>query len=130
MCLLLQKLGGSTAYEQAAPCTSHHAVTEMHAALAAVCGKRIIQRIKDSPFVGLVVDESLDIAVQKKLVLYCKIAYMGEARVEFGANIEVRDGKAESILEAITSFLTENEINIDKISGLGTDKRDGRLTVW
>ena len=35
-----------------------------------VCKEDALKRIKDRPFVGLMLDERLDIAVQKKLVLF------------------------------------------------------------
>ena len=114
-------LSGSTAYEKASPYTGHTKVAEMQEALATVCRERILNRIKDSPFIGLMLDESLDIAVQKKLVLYCKTVHGGEAKVEFGANVEVVDGKAETIMHAVTTFLTNNDIDMNKTSGLGTD---------
>ena len=114
-------VSGSPAYDKADPYINHVAVTEMQEAITVVCKDRIMRRIKDSPFIGIMVDESLDVAVQKKLVLYCRIAHVGEAKIEFGANIEVRDGKAETITQAITTFLDDNQIDINKVSGLGTD---------
>ena len=118
---MLQKLGGSTAYANASPYTDKNIVSEMQGDLAAVWRERTLARIKNSPFIGLMVDESIDIAVQKKLVLYCKIVHLGEAKIEFGANEEVKDGKANTIVTAILEFLQENDLEMRVVTGLGTD---------
>ena len=67
------------------------------------------------------VDESIDVAVQKKLLLYCRIIENGEAKGVFGTNVEVPNGKAETVTEAIMTFLDERGICIEKVVGLGTD---------
>ena len=119
--VVFQKLGGSNAYETASPYTGHRIVEEMQSDLAAVCRQKTFERIKQSPFLGIMVDESLDIAVQKKLVIYCKIAHLGEAKVEFGVNVEVENGTALTVRNAIMTFLEENDLNVHKVTGLGTD---------
>ena len=61
---------------------------ELQNFIAEVC-KDALKRIRSSPFVGLMLDESLDIAIQKMLVLFFKVLVMGKAKIEFAANIEV-----------------------------------------
>ena len=51
-------------------------------------------------------DESLDIAVQKKLVLFFKILVEEKSKIEFAANVEVKDGKAETISAAVMKYST------------------------
>lgn len=80
-----------------------------------------LQRIKGSCFVGLMWDESLNRAVQKKLVLFFKILVLEKAKIEFAANIEVKDGKAETIHSTVLNYLFSNNIPVKKLSGLGTD---------
>lgn len=80
-----------------------------------------MKRIKSSPYVGLMLDESLDIAVQKKLVLFFKILVEGKATVEFAANLEVKDGKAETIYTAVVNYLDSINVPVKRLSGLGTD---------
>jgi len=46
---------------------------ELQTCIAKVCKEDAVKRIQKSPYVGLMLDESLDIAVQKKLVLFFKI---------------------------------------------------------
>ena len=58
-------------------------------------------RESHSPLVDLKLDERLDIAVQKKLVLFFKILVLRKAKIEFAANVEVKDGKAETIYSAV-----------------------------
>ena len=86
-----------------------------------VCIEDALKRIKHSPLVDLRLDESLDIAVQKKLVLFFKILVLRKAKNEFAANFEFKDGKAETIYSAVLNNLNSNNIPVKKLSGLGTD---------
>ena len=74
------------------------------------------------------VDESLHISVQNKLVLYCRIAHVVCVCVCGGGG--GKNGvwskhwgqeKAGTVLEAIISSLDENHTDINRVSGLGTD---------
>jgi len=66
-------------------------------------------------------DESLDIAVQNELVLFFKILVEGKSKIKFAANVEVKDGKAETIYAAILKYLEESNIPVKKLLGFGTD---------
>ena len=74
---------------------------ELQHCISEVCIEDALKRIKHSPLVDLRLDESLDIAVQKKLVLFFKILVLRKAKIEFAANVEVKDGKAETIYSAV-----------------------------
>ena len=80
-----------------------------------------MKRFQKSPYVGLMLDESLDIAIQKKLVLFFKILVEGKAKIEFAAIVELKDGKAETIYAAVLKHLEDSNVPVKKLSGLGTD---------
>ena len=94
---------------------------ELQHCISEVCIEDALKRIKHSPLVDLRLDESLDIAVQKKLVLFFKILVLRKAKIEFAANFEFKDGKAETIYSAVLNYLNSNNIPVKKLSGLGTD---------
>ena len=54
---------------------------ELQHCISEVCIEDALKRIKHSPLVDLRLDESLDIAVQKKLVLFFKILVLGKPRL-------------------------------------------------
>ena len=66
-------------------------------------------------------DESIDIAVLKKLVIYVKVVKDGKSQVYFATNVTVPDGKAETIVNAITEWLASERIAIQKVLGFGSD---------
>ena len=80
-----------------------------------------VVRIRNSPYIGVMVDESLDIATTKKLVTFCKIVNNNELKIEFCANIEVINGTAETIYNAIMEWLESIGVNIAQVSGFGSD---------
>ncbi|XP_025083396.1 LOW QUALITY PROTEIN: uncharacterized protein LOC112557626 [Pomacea canaliculata] len=66
-------------------------------------------------------DESLDVAVQKKLVIFCRVIDEEVGQTEFAANIEVKDGKADTIMDTIMDFLHDVDVPLERVSGIGTD---------
>ena len=43
-------------------------------------------------------DESMILQQIKKLIMFCKIVYDNQLRIEFCANISIQDNKAETVL--------------------------------
>lgn len=123
----LQLSNGATAFHSesgSAKCgiyTSHHAVSDMQKALASIAKENVIAAAQSSPFIGLMFDESLDVAINKKLVMYCKVLHHGTVKISFCGNVVVQDGKAETIFDTVSNFLNDNNIPMCKVSGLGTD---------
>ncbi|PVD24738.1 hypothetical protein C0Q70_15223 [Pomacea canaliculata] len=99
--------------------TDHNKAAELQASLGNVCRQQIFARIKES--IGIMLDESLDVAVQKKLVIFCRVIDEGVGQTEFAANIEVKDGKADTITQAIMDFLHDVDVPLERVSGIGTD---------
>lgn len=100
---------------------SYEPVAEMIKCIADSVDDNMKDDISKSKYIGLMTDESIDIAVLKKMVLYIKIVKNGEAKVFFVANVTVPDGKAETIFQAILEWLESNNIDVDKVMALGSD---------
>ena len=101
--------------------TNHQAPATFQKYIAEVLKESALVRIRDSPFIGIMTDESLDIATNKKLILFCRIIHKGELRVEFCANISIADGKAETLYNCILDWLQNVGLGINKVSGFGSD---------
>ena len=100
---------------------SNHGFIEMQNCMAEVCKEQLKVVIQGSPYIGLMLDESCDIAVTKKLVIFCKVLVSGDIKTVFSANVDVLDGKSETIYNALVNFLQEVGVNFGQISGIGTD---------
>ena len=57
----------------------------------------------------------------KRLVLYARVLVNGEVVTRFLDNLIVKDGKAETIYEAITAYLSEKSVSVSKVIGFGSD---------
>ena len=71
--------------------------------------------------VSLMLDESLDIAIQKKLVLFFKKLVEGKSKVELAANAKVKGGNTETINAGVLKYFKESNVPVKKHSGLGTE---------
>jgi hypothetical protein len=100
---------------------SHDAVKEMVISLSSSLTNKIKSDIENSQFIGIITDESCDIAIFKKLIIYVQTVVQGKVKVSFAANINVQDGKAETIHTAIIQWMASWNIPANKIMGLATD---------
>lgn len=66
-------------------------------------------------------DESLDIAIQKRLVVVFRLVIDGKPVVHFGGNVEVQNGKAATIVTAVRKLFEDLNVPVGKVVGLGTD---------
>lgn len=97
-------------------------VSEMTAALAQAVEQNMFKELKSSPFFGLICDESSDVSNYKKLILY--LTYINESgigKTSFIDIIDIKDGKAETILDSTKTVLQNLDIDLGKVVGLGTD---------
>ena len=116
--MMLQKRNGapiSSFYK------SHEAYEEMLASLSKTVETTLDHVLKNATFIGILSDESIDIAVFKKMALLLCAVVDGKLQVFFAANITVPDGKADTIRAAIFDHLEGAGIPRWKIFGLGSD---------
>ena len=99
-------------------------VTEFEQCIESVIEKDILGRIRASPFLGIMLDETCDISVQKKLAIYVKFIENGTTTVAFLGNNQITDCTAAGIESSLVDFLVSKGIcteNFEKVFGLGTD---------
>lgn len=118
----LQKLNGvptETYYSKPA------IVTEMECAITHVIEDQLFKNIKSSPYIGVMLDETCDISIDKKLVDYIRYIKSGKSQVAYVGNEKISDCTAEGIKTALTSFLRNKGLMTDddlsKVMGLRTD---------
>ncbi|RXM36252.1 Zinc finger protein 862 [Acipenser ruthenus] len=92
----------------------------MQHALVECAREEIIQEVSASPFVGILVDETVNVNIKKKFIF---IRYMkdGKAASQLIGNFDVPDGTAETITNKITCVLQQRNIPIAKVVGFGSD---------
>jgi hypothetical protein len=85
----------------------------------------IVESLKESiarsPFVGIYADESTDISVYKRLIIYIKLIQDGKTCTHFAKNIDVSDGTAATITAELKKYLEEVDVTSSKLAGFGSD---------
>ncbi|KAG1653606.1 Transmembrane protein C17orf113 [Nymphon striatum] len=107
----------------------HEVVEEMQECIYTVLDDDMTDAINTSPYYGVMLDETCDVTIEKKLAIY--IRYLnpttGQVHVSFAGNEHITDCTALGIENALIEFLhrkgilNENNDNISKCMGLGTD---------
>ena len=93
----------------------------MEQALGKAADDELKELLQNTSFIGLMVDESVDIAVNKNLIIYIKLLIDGELKIVFGDIVKVGDGKSQTILQAIVKFMKDRGIEFSKLVGFASD---------
>ena len=102
--------------------SSHHeTMTDFIKCISSSLDSDMKQKIEKSSFIGLMTDESVDIAILKKLVIYIQFIFEGKSKVCFASMVDVPDGKAATISAALFNFLQQNNIPTSKLLGFASD---------
>lgn len=88
-------------------------------------GRQIWEELREeilaSSFYSVMVDETTDISTTLEFVIYFRYLQNGKSKTVFGGVINISDGKADTIMAAITDFLLEKEIPIGNMVAFGSD---------
>lgn len=101
--------------------THHDTVSQMEEAIAMTIKSDIDDRIASSRYVGLVVDETTNITVEKMLIIYLTLQRKGEPETVFIGNHVINSGTAECIIEKIKDVLSGRGVVMARVVGLGSD---------
>ncbi len=103
--------------------TSESAAWDLVKAEAAVIAATIKKKIKDSPFISILADESTDISVEKKLAICVNVIdpLTFQQSTHFAANRDLQNGSGQSIASEIISQVQEWGIPMSQVIGFGTD---------
>ncbi|XP_076463272.1 uncharacterized protein C17orf113-like [Babylonia areolata] len=118
--LELQKANGCSQLE--GDCYSHHsAVSEMQDCIATAMETQALSDVHNSPFVGVIIDETVNVTVNKKLIIFLRYTKNGEAHTTFCGNYTVSAGDAETVFNKVSQVLNQKGIDTVKVIGLGSD---------
>ena len=102
--------------------TSEQTISELLHCLSSVIEEKILLEMQCSSYFSLMTDESIDIAVLKQLVLVGRYQMSDSGvKTSFLHVQDMRNGKAETIEEAILNFLQTNSCNTSKLCVFGSD---------
>ncbi|XP_060568155.1 zinc finger protein 862-like [Ruditapes philippinarum] len=124
--LQLQKLQGCNFVDDlqvgTATYCSDSAAEEMQDAMASVLQDSLDDKLSSSPFVSKMLDESCDISVKKKLLLYAKSVNENfDIETHFVDNVQIPDGTADIIFKNVQSILDRHNVKFKNVLAVGSD---------
>ena len=89
------------------------------------------RKLHTSPFLASVIDESTEVAIYKKLVIYIRLVdtVSGVPSLHFARDMDIVDGKAETIVHSLLQFLKEKGVSIGKITSLASDRASVTVAI-
>ena len=101
---------------------SDHIAREMQEAVALVIKDEIQEKIEKASFLSVLTDESTDIAVKKKMVVYLRIiSDTMKPETLYICNVQISNGTAETIMGEMQTVLNDQKIPPQNVIGLGSD---------
>ena len=103
--------------------TTDYSANDLLESLATVIRRDVDTHIHRSPFVSIFADESTDIGMSKKLVVFCRVLDPDTCtpKTYFLENVKVSSGTGQVVSQAILDCLEKREIPMSKIMGFGSD---------
>ncbi|KAL2085050.1 hypothetical protein ACEWY4_020568 [Coilia grayii] len=101
----------------------HHneSLNDMEVAIEKTLIEELDEKLKQSEFLGLIIDETVNITVDKKLIVYLKFENSGKAETIFLGNYTIQSGTAQSIYSNVVDALKERGLDVGRVMGLGSD---------
>ncbi|XP_061573635.1 zinc finger protein 862-like isoform X1 [Cololabis saira] len=96
-------------------------VDDMEKALESVVMKQLDEKLKGSDFIGVIIDETVNITVNKKLIIYVKMEVQGRAETRLLGNYDVQSGTAQCIFNKLVEVLRERDVELSRVIALGSD---------
>ncbi|KAI4816803.1 hypothetical protein KUCAC02_009109 [Chaenocephalus aceratus] len=93
----------------------------MEEAIAMTITSTIDDRIANSKYVGVIVDETANITVEKMLITYLALQHKREPETVFIGNYVIPSGTAECITTKIKDVLSGRGVAMARVVGLGSD---------
>lgn len=100
---------------------SWDSITDNQRSISHVLKSSLVDDIKSSDFYGLMLDESTDITVQKRLSVCIRYVKSGEAVTQFLCNVSIEDGKAYTLVNCVIKILEDFGIPLESCVSLATD---------
>ncbi|XP_064386984.1 zinc finger MYM-type protein 1-like [Halichondria panicea] len=101
--------------------TSKFSLTSLIEAIATWLRRKLLKSLRESPFFSILADECEDISTQEELSICCRWIVDGQAEEHFISVLHVLACDAETITEAIESFIASSDLQYRKLVGQGYD---------
>ena len=101
--------------------TSHMMIDDFLSVLSDSVEATVLGDVHKSPCVGILCDESTDVANIKQLVVFVKYLVKGLPKTRFLTVASLTDGKAETIEQKLLEVCQACKISLSQIAGFGSD---------
>ena len=123
----LQTLNGTPGFQETNRLyMSHCSHLDLLAAINTTIEEEVDHKLQASPFIGLVIDESKDVALYKKLIIYICVVINGQHSIHFVRDMDIPNGRTETIEKALEQFCEDSvpaSVIVGRRSGVGTRLR-------
>ena len=96
-------------------------IADIQESICSVLTESLVSDIKSSPVYSIMLDESTDISVEKKLSIYVRYVKLGEPLTIFLCNVDLSDGCAHTLISKVVELFDKLGIELPNCTSLATD---------
>ena len=101
--------------------TSPQIVAEFLEVIDGMVLEDVLHDMQESTAFSIMVDESTDVSILKQLVIYGRAVAGGKLKTRYLKIIDIDDGKAVTIVDALTAYLHSAGLHLNHMSSFGSD---------
>ena len=101
--------------------TSPQIVAEFFEVIDGIVLEDVLHDMQESTAFSIMVDESTDVSILKQLVIYGRAVAGGKLKTRYLKIIDIDDGKAVTIVDALTAYLHSAGLHLNHMSSFGSD---------
>ena len=101
--------------------TSPQIVAEFLEVIDGMVLEDVLHDMQESTAFSIMVDESTDVSILKQLVIYGRAVAGGKLKTRYVKIIDIDNGKAVTIVDALTSYLHSAGLHLNQMLSFGSD---------
>ncbi|XP_076452735.1 uncharacterized protein C17orf113-like [Babylonia areolata] len=117
----LQEVNGVQSLKSGPVYTHHSSVSQMEQCLDDITKQEIREKLEKSDSVGIIIDETLNCTLDKKLIMFARIENNGVVETLFLGNYTIDRETSECVFDMLVEVLQEWSITDRQLAGLGSD---------
>ncbi|XP_076436211.1 uncharacterized protein C17orf113-like [Babylonia areolata] len=117
----LQEVNGVQSLKSGPVYMHHSSVSQMEQCLDDITKQEIREKLEKSDSVGIIIDETLNCTLDKKLIMFARIENNGVVETLFLGNYTIDRGTSECVFDMLVEVLQEWSITDRQLAGLGSD---------
>ena len=99
----------------------HHSYTEFREIISHLLDETLLEKLRLSPALGIMIDESTDLSLEKHLIVYVNYLENGKLRTSYLTLLKLVSADSNAVYSSLVGYLRACKIDMSKLFGFSSD---------